>query len=364
MPVTTPSAPRPSCSQLASSASSANESGVEQPLHALAHRQLALLRAFSWWRSGPPPSARSSASCRSLTGHPLVLPADGGRAPGSLARAEGHDETSASRRSVEVPGVATGSCAVRAPSVSTRQGTSPPATVNVDRQEGSWKRAGSLASTGPARSTPSCVVDADGRIAEGRRYRHDERGIRALCARLIELGVLLVAVERPDGLLIERLLDAGLHVIAVHPNQVAASRPRFSAAGGKSDSFDAFVLAELARADSHRFRVLVPDTDATKALRALTRAREDLVETRVALANTLTAQLECFWPGADRDLRRDRQPDRPGLPQALPQPGRRPRPRRATPGTLPGTPPLLRPPPRPRAARQTARRSRRPRRHA
>ena len=143
-----------------------------------------------------------------------------------------------------------------------------------------------------------CVVDGDGRIAEGRRYRHDERGIRALCARLLELGVELVAVERPDGLLIERLLDAGLRVIAIHPNQVAAMRPRFSAAGGKSDSFDAFVLAELARTDAHRFRVLVPDSDQTKALRALSRAREDLVEHRVALANELRAQLECFWPGA------------------------------------------------------------------
>jgi transposase len=143
-----------------------------------------------------------------------------------------------------------------------------------------------------------CVNDRDGRIVEGRRYRHDERGLRALCNRLVELGVLLVAVERPDGLLIERLLDCGLRVIAVHPNQVAAMRARFSAAGGKSDSFDAFVLAELARTDSHRFRVLVPDSDATKALRALTRAREDLVESRVALANALRAQLECFWPGA------------------------------------------------------------------
>jgi transposase len=143
-----------------------------------------------------------------------------------------------------------------------------------------------------------CVVDADGRIVEGRRYRHDERGIRALCARMIELGIELVAVERPDGLLIERLLDAGLSVIAIHPNQVAAMRPRFSAAGGKSDSFDAFVLAELARTDAHRFRVLVPDSDATKALRALSRAREDLVAHRVALANELRAQLECFWPGA------------------------------------------------------------------
>jgi transposase len=145
-----------------------------------------------------------------------------------------------------------------------------------------------------------CVLDGAGRIVEGRRYRHDERGLAALCARLGELTVELVAVERPDGLLIERLLDSGLHVIAVHPNQVAAMRPRFSAAGGKSDSFDAFVLAELARTDRHRFRVIVPDSDATKALRALTRAREDLVEHRVALANTLREQLACFWPGAAR----------------------------------------------------------------
>jgi transposase len=143
-----------------------------------------------------------------------------------------------------------------------------------------------------------CVVDADGRIVEGRRWRHDERGISALCRRLIELEAQLVAIERPDGLLIERLLDVGLSVIAVHPNQVAAMRPRFSNAGGKTDSFDSFVLAELARTDAHRFRVLVPDGDATKALRALTRARDELVDHRIALANELRAQLDCFWPGA------------------------------------------------------------------
>jgi transposase len=129
-------------------------------------------------------------------------------------------------------------------------------------------------------------------------FVHDEAGLTALCRALVRLGVELVAIERPDGVLVERLLDAGLRVMAVHPNQVAAARPRFRVSGGKSDRFDAFVLCELARTDSHRFRVLVADGDETKALRALTRAREDLVETRVALSNQLLAELERFWPGA------------------------------------------------------------------
>src|ERR1700756_1282886 len=89
----------------------------------------------------------------------------------------------------------------------------------------------------------------------------------------------------------------GLRVLALHPNQVAATRARFRVSGGKSDRFDAFVLCELARTDSHRFRVLEPDSDETKALRALTRAREDLVHARVALGSQLRAELERFWPG-------------------------------------------------------------------
>ena len=131
-----------------------------------------------------------------------------------------------------------------------------------------------------------CVVDERGRILEGRRYRHSEPGIRALCARLVRLEVALVALERPDGLLIERLLDAGLAVVAVHPNQVKANPPSIQRAGGKSDGFDTFVLAQLARTDSHRFRVLEPDSDRTKALPATTRSRDGLVRPRVGLATS------------------------------------------------------------------------------
>jgi transposase len=142
------------------------------------------------------------------------------------------------------------------------------------------------------------VADEMGKRVLAGTFAHDEAGLTGLCRALVRAKAQLVAVERPDGVLIERLLDAGLQVMAIHPNQVAAARPRFRTSGGKSDRFDAFVLSELARTDSHRFRVLVPDSDETKALRALTRAREDLVQTRVALGNQLLAELERFWPGA------------------------------------------------------------------
>jgi transposase len=145
-----------------------------------------------------------------------------------------------------------------------------------------------------------CIVQQDGRRRQERRYRHSEEGIAALVRRLRELEVCRVALERPNGLVVDRLLDAGITVVPVHPNQLAAARERYRSGGGKSDGFDAYVLAELARTDMHRLSVLEPDADETRALRALTRAREDLVGQRVCLANQLRAQLEAFWPGAAR----------------------------------------------------------------
>lgn len=145
-----------------------------------------------------------------------------------------------------------------------------------------------------------CVVDGQGATLEGALYSHTEEGLGELVDRMRTLGVCRVAIERPDGLLVERLMEAGFTVLPVHPNKLAATRPRYEVSGGKSDGFDAFCLAELARTDSHRLRVLRAHSDETKALRALTRTREDLVGVRVRLANELRAQLDGFWPGAAR----------------------------------------------------------------
>jgi transposase len=141
------------------------------------------------------------------------------------------------------------------------------------------------------------IEDPAGEELLAATFVHDEDGVSALCGALVCFDVELVAIERPDGLLVDRLLESGVRVLALHPNQVKAARERFRASGGKSDRFDRFVLCELARTDSHRFRILEPDSDQTKALRALVRAREDLVGARVALANQLRAELGRFWPG-------------------------------------------------------------------
>jgi transposase len=145
------------------------------------------------------------------------------------------------------------------------------------------------------------IADAcSGAVLAERRFAHEESGIEALIGLLIEHRVERVAIERPDGLLVGRLLAAAITVMAIHPNQVAAARDRFRAAAGKDDRFDAMVLCELCRTDAHRFPLLAPCGDETRALRALVRTREDLVGARVALANQLRAQLDAFWPGAAR----------------------------------------------------------------
>src|SRR2546428_5785810 len=146
-----------------------------------------------------------------------------------------------------------------------------------------------------------CVLDATGQVCWQGSVEHSVEGLAELLRRLARFGPpasLPVAIERPSGLVVDTLMAAGHPVVPIHPNALKASRPRYSAAGGKSDPGDAFILADLLRTDGHRFRPLQPLSDATRALRALVRSRDDLVAERVALANQLRALLDRFWPGA------------------------------------------------------------------
>lgn len=143
-----------------------------------------------------------------------------------------------------------------------------------------------------------CVIDSRGGVVAQFEVNHNAAGLEDLCRRLRSLRVKTIAIERPSGLLVDALLEAGFEVVPIHPNVVKATRPRYRSHGGKSDASDAYLLADLLRTDGHRFRALVPESDDIRALRALVRGRDDLVATRVRLANQLRALLELFWPGA------------------------------------------------------------------
>ena len=98
------------------------------------------------------------------------------------------------------------------------------------------------------------VVDARGREIVRHTVEHTAAGLRELVDVLRRHGVGEVAIERPDGPVVDTLLGAGLTVVVISPNQVKNLRGRYGSAGNKDDRFDAFVLADTLRTDRARLR--------------------------------------------------------------------------------------------------------------
>jgi hypothetical protein len=106
-----------------------------------------------------------------------------------------------------------------------------------------------------------CVVDEQRAVRAQFRVAHSAAGLAALHTQLRAFGEpaeLPVAIERPSGVVVDTLVEAGFPVIPIHPNVVKASRPRYHDAASKSDPHDAYLLADLLRTDGHRFRRLRP----------------------------------------------------------------------------------------------------------
>ena len=142
------------------------------------------------------------------------------------------------------------------------------------------------------------IVDHRGREIVRSTVEHNAAGLRELLVVLERAGVREVAIERPDGPVVDTLLDTGVTVVVISPNQLKNLRGRYGSAGNKDDRFDAYVLADTLRTDRARLAPLLPDSPATVTLRQTCRARKDLVAHRVAVANQLRAHLKIVFPGA------------------------------------------------------------------
>jgi len=143
-----------------------------------------------------------------------------------------------------------------------------------------------------------CIIDHTGQVLARLTAPATAAGLARLTHQLDRYHVRCVAIERPDGPVVDALLASGRTVVVITPRQVHHLRARYAAAANKTDRFDAYLLADVLRTDRARLRPLHPDTPQTLALRAAVRARADLVQARVAMCNQLRAHLRGVFPAA------------------------------------------------------------------
>lgn len=156
-----------------------------------------------------------------------------------------------------------------------------------------------------------CLVDADGQVLLQRRLPHTVAGITELCRLLTASpGLTRAAIERGEGLLVERLLTLeSVEVFCVSPKISSRARERYRLAATKTDEFDAFVLADTLRHEHRFWRPLRPGSDTLMQLRATIRDRERVVWNQRDLENQLRATMEAYNPAVlhlfsslDRDI--------------------------------------------------------------
>jgi transposase len=109
---------------------------------------------------------------------------------------------------------------------------------------------------------------------------------------------VVVGIETERGPWVQALIAAGYTVYAINPLQVARARDRHGVSGGKSDTKDAHVLADLVRTDRHQLRSVAADSAEVEALNILSRAHKTVIWERTRHLLRLRHALREFFPAA------------------------------------------------------------------
>jgi transposase len=91
-------------------------------------------------------------------------------------------------------------------------------------------------------------------------------------------------------------LDHGVVVYPVNPKALDRARDRFRMSQSKSDSFDAYVLAEFLRTDHAHLHALEPNTAEAQELKMLTRDHQRLGRQKTRLLNQIGITLKEYYP--------------------------------------------------------------------
>jgi hypothetical protein len=146
------------------------------------------------------------------------------------------------------------------------------------------------------------VVDEHGAVICAERIGNDAAGLARLLEILVEHDPadrrLEVAIETSRGLLVAGLRAAGRTVFAINPLAVSRHRDRYRSSRGKSDAFDAMVLANILRTDRDAHRPLPDDSEQVRALQVLCRAQQDAIWDKITITNRIRALLKAYFPAA------------------------------------------------------------------
>ena len=125
-----------------------------------------------------------------------------------------------------------------------------------------------------------------GQILQRGRIPHNAAGLQELAARIEHHAGcdrnIRVGIEMNDGSLLAWLIEKGYTVFGIQPKSAQRARDIYRPSGGKDDSVDTFVLAEMVRLSGDRLRPLQPNSPMTEELRELLRWRQELVHQRTA----------------------------------------------------------------------------------
>jgi transposase len=146
------------------------------------------------------------------------------------------------------------------------------------------------------------VVDESGTKITGHTVPHTAAGFSEWGRELDEWRAQGIerwaAIERPDGRVVDFLLDHGVVVYPVNPKALNRARDRFRQSGAKSDPFDARVLADFLRTDHTRLQALQPSSEAAQELKLLTEDCQRHIRQQTRLVNQLTTTLKAYYPRA------------------------------------------------------------------
>ena len=145
-----------------------------------------------------------------------------------------------------------------------------------------------------------CVLDEQGHRVLERSFDETPEGFSEL-GRLLdewaEQGIELVAcIEKPEGLVIELLIDHSVRVYPINPKSLKNARYVYRASGSRDDVFDAFVLADYIRTHYQTLRAIEPNTPEMAELKILTRDHSQQVKHRSRLLAQLRQDLKAFYP--------------------------------------------------------------------